>query len=265
MKYISLLFTCLFIVSCGNSKNASAMNKQTPLSGNYSIIAVGENALIDENLNIMFNLETNMVAGFSGCNQFSGSYSSTGSGLEFGPLASTRKMCRPEANKIEQHVLKALHETIRFSENNGVISFYNKEGAVLITMNKSETSNTEKMSDQKEYQVEYMAVSRGYYLMITYENKSISFQKDRTSKMQIKSLSETEITALNNKIADLNLEALETLEPPSKAHQYDGAAGATLKITKNGTNYRTPTFDAGNAPKAIEALVSELIAHTEKQ
>ncbi|TYB74891.1 MULTISPECIES: META domain-containing protein [Bizionia] len=265
MKYISFLFISLFMVSCGTCKNASAMSKQTPLSGNYIISAVGENALIDENLNIMFNLETNMVAGFSGCNQFSGSYSSTDSGLEFGLLASTRKMCRPEANTIEQSVLKALNETSRFSEENGVISFYNEEGTVLITMDKSETSDTEKMSDQKEFQVEYMAISRGYYLTINYENKSISFQKDRTSETQIKSLSETEITSIENKIAALNLETLETLEPPSKAHQYDGAAGATLKITKNGTDYRTPTFDAGKPPKAIEALVSELIAHTEKQ
>tara|TARA_R100001377_G_C3177533_1_gene105345 strand:+ start:232 stop:1029 length:798 start_codon:yes stop_codon:yes gene_type:complete len=265
MKYISLLVTCLFVISCGNAKEASAMTKQGPLTGTYIITTVGETALNSTDFLITFAIEKNMVSGYSGCNNFSGSYEYKGAALNFGPLASTRKMCRPETNKIEQSILKALNKTIRFTDENSIITLYNNEGKTLMTLEKPKPSVTKIAKEQKDYNATYTAISRGYYVMISYENNSISFQKDRNSKPQVLSLSETQIASLNAKIDTLELDRLENLEAPSKAHQYDGAAIAGLKIIQNGTNYQTPSFDAGNPPKVIEALVSELIMLTEKQ
>lgn len=264
MKYISLLFISLYMVSCGNTKDASAMNKQTPLTGNYNVTAIGDNTSFTEAVSINLNSEEHTVSGNSGCNIFNGSYTLDGSTLKFGALATTRKLCAPEANKLEQQVLNALNETARFSEENDSISFYNNEGTVLMTLGKSKTSNSKINQEQQTYQVEYTAITRGTFIMINYENNSLSFQKDRNAKKIVKALTQDEITSLNAKLAALDFNSLNTLEPPSKAHQYDGAAGATLKVTANGVTHQTPTFDHGNPPKTIEALVYELISLTEK-
>ena len=264
MKYISLFFTCLFICSCGNAKEASAMTTQTELAGNYNITSVYGNQLDSKDLLIRFSLEKKMISGFSRCNQFSGSYENKGAALNFSPLASTRKMCRPEANKTEQDILKALNETISFTENNQIITFYDLDNKVVMTLAKPEPSNSQVVDKQKDYKVEYTAISRGSYMLINYENSSIYFQKERNSKPQVKALSKSQIASLNAKIEALNLNELESLEPPSKAHQYDGAAIAGLKISTSSSNYQTPSFDAGNPPKTIEALVSELIGYIEK-
>lgn len=265
MKYISLLFTCLFLFSCGNGKEASAMSTQNILSGNYKILTLGNVSELPENLIISFSIEKKMVSGFSGCNQFSGSYDSENGSLNFGPLASTRKMCQPDVNTVEQKILKALNETKRFSEENDAILFFNNEGNVIMTLEKPQKSDTTKADNQKKYNAQYTAITRGTFISITYENNSISFQNAQNNKPQVKALSEAEIASLNAKIDELDMHSLSTLEAPSKAHQYDGAAVASLKITDKGTNYQTPSFDHGNPPQTIEALISELLALTEKQ
>lgn len=264
MKYISILFISLYMVSCGNSKDATAMNTLPQLNGDYKISMVGADSSFNEDVTIQFNRDEKTVSGNSGCNLFNGSYTSEGSKLEFGALATTRKMCHPEANTLEQKVLKALQNTKSYSISNNEISFYDEAHFTILKLENSDTTSAKITESQNDYQVEYSAVSRGMFMMISYENGTISFQKDREAKKQSKTLLKDEAASLDQKIAAINIESLQTLEPPSKAHQYDGAAGATLKITKNGTSHQTATFDHGNPPEALEALVSELIALTEK-
>ncbi len=265
MKYISLLISCFFIVSCGNAKNSTNSYQPEPLSGIYKISKVGETALSSADVVINFAIEKNTVSGFSGCNQFSGSYEYQGSSLNFGPLASTRKMCLPEANHLEKQITTALQNTKQYSETQKNILLYNQEGSIVMTLEKPLKSESEtKVGNLENYQLEYLAVSRGSFIMIRFENNSLSFQKDRNSKPQVLDLSETEVASLHSKVNKLNLNTFTSLEPPTKAHQYDGAAGATLKLTENDVTHQTPTFDHGNPPNAIEALVSELIALSEK-
>lgn len=48
------------------------------------------------------------LAGFAGCNQFSGSYTVTGGDLSLGPIASTKMGCEPPASAVEARYLAAL-------------------------------------------------------------------------------------------------------------------------------------------------------------
>lgn len=261
MKYISLLVLSLFLFACGNTKESTAMHQQKSLTEHYKISGMGNNNTLSEDLTLTFNLKTKIVSGFSGCNQFSGTFLVDGESITFGPLASTRKMCQPDTNTTEQHLLKALQETVRFSISNKTVSLYNSEGSAILILEETRTSET-KMTDNTST-VTYSAVSRGYFMIISYENNRIIFQNDRNSKPIVKMLTNLENASLSKKIADLDLNTLETLSPPSTAHQYDGAPGATLKISQVGDTYTTSTFDHGNPPAAIKALVSELLAHTE--
>lgn len=47
------------------------------------------------------------VTGYSGCNQFMGSFTETGGGLSFGPIAGTRRMCESVMDQ-EMTFLQAL-------------------------------------------------------------------------------------------------------------------------------------------------------------
>jgi len=54
--------------------------------------------------------DENQVRGFSGCNNFKGTYEIDGPNLRFGPLAGTRKACPGAMGELETEVLKALEE-----------------------------------------------------------------------------------------------------------------------------------------------------------
>jgi heat shock protein HslJ len=59
------------------------------------------------------------LAGYSGCNRFTGSFTQDGNTLTMGPLATTRMACPPEAMKREQQFL-ALLGKVRYAEGTGL-------------------------------------------------------------------------------------------------------------------------------------------------
>lgn len=75
------------------------------------------------------------VAGSAGCNRFTGTYSSEGEALSFGPLATTRKEC-PEPEKLkeqEKQFLAALGSvaTARFEGDR--LELHTKDGALAVS------------------------------------------------------------------------------------------------------------------------------------
>ena len=136
----------------------------------------------------------------------------------------------------------------------------NKEDLIFATKNQ-----TSKRIQGDDYSIVYNAITRGSYLSITIKEDSIVYQKERNSKPESRKFSPKEATNIFQKVAVLKVEELESLESPSAAHQYDGAAGATLTIIKNGKTYETQTFDHGNPNTKIEDLVHTILSMTEKQ
>ena len=110
-------------------------------------------------------------------------------------------------------------------------------------------------------EITYLAVSRGLYLSITIVNDSISF----TNNSQVKSeavyvIPQSEKEVLISLISDINEKSLPHLEAPSKMHQFDGAAIATLELTSTNNSYKTVAFDHGNPPKPIKAVVEKMLS-----
>lgn len=54
------------------------------------------------------------MRGNLGCNRVSGMAKVTDSTLTFGPLTTTRMMCKTPAMTLERHLLKALHGPVRY-------------------------------------------------------------------------------------------------------------------------------------------------------
>ncbi|SFC95865.1 META domain-containing protein [Algibacter lectus] len=130
MKILStLLFAMLVITSCGNKPNAEK------LSGEFHIISLDQNSELPENLTITFDAETKKISGFSGCNNFFGSFTVTDGVLQFGQMGSTRKMCAGDANKIETEMLQMLSKVNTFSFENDTLNL-KVDDAILLKAKK---------------------------------------------------------------------------------------------------------------------------------
>jgi heat shock protein HslJ len=223
-------------------------NTMQQLSGNYSVTKLINNDTLMITPDINFDASANRVSGFSGCNRFNGSYTIDGNNITFGPLASTKMMCREEANTIEHNMFDTLSQVNSFSLQNNVLTLF-KDKDVLLTA-----------KQDNSYIIEYTAVSRGVYQQVIVKDSIVSFQKNRTSKPISKTCNENEWNKITANIETIQLSSISKLEAPSKAHQYDGAALANLKITYQGKDYQTQTFDHGNPPNEIAPLVKEILS-----
>lgn len=70
------------------------------------------------------------ISGFAGCNTFQGTYTVAGSGLTFGPLASTRIGCQRPASAVEAEYLTALSGVAGWTLADGALQL---EGTVPMT------------------------------------------------------------------------------------------------------------------------------------
>lgn len=137
---------------------------------------------------------------------------------------------------------------------------------ILFTLfSANECVNKKNIADVQSdaYTIEYTSISRGTYLQVIATKKTISIYKERGAEPVTKHLTKEEWEQITNSLKSISLKNIESIEPPSKAHQYDGAPLANLQITTGDQVYKTRSFDHGNPPKEIAALVKEILSLAE--
>lgn len=253
MKIIVLFFFTIILNACGSTNTTSSLSDNTmnnnKLDGNYTIKSLESQDNLSQALTIIFDSTTNRVSGFSGCNTFTGNYTLNNNILQIGTLASTRKMCLENDNTLESKMLQTLGEINGFNIKDTTLTL-SQGDKKLITASKINNSKVA----QNNIKIEYKAHSRGAFSQIILDNKTVSVKNGRTTEPNVKTCSTEDWNAILEQVSELNLKALPTLEAPSKAHQYDGAALANFSITKDGETYSVPTFDAGNPNEEIKSL-----------
>lgn len=223
------------------------------LNGTYTINTLNGEDVSSFNLNIYFNDSTKQVSGFSGCNRFFGAYTIDNNTLNFSDLGTTRMFCSEEKNHLENNLLTAYGKAnVIFFTKNG-FSIYNKK-KLLLTASKD---------IEEVFNIEYIASSRGSYKQIIINNKTISTITKRGGKPVIKNCNTEDWNRIIKRLKPIKVENMSKLEPPSKDFQFDGAAMARLKITADGKDYETQSFDHGNPPKDIAELVKEILSISE--
>ncbi|MGI9291481.1 MAG: META domain-containing protein [Gammaproteobacteria bacterium] len=80
----------------------------------------------------------NRVSGATGCNNFSGQATLDDSSLDFGLLATTRKMCTPALNGQERVYLEALDIITAWQLNGNTLELTDAEDQVIITLTEAE-------------------------------------------------------------------------------------------------------------------------------
>lgn len=130
---------------------------------------------------------------------------------------------------------------------------------LLVTLFIASGCCSQKKADMKSTQIEYSALSRGYYKVITVQDKAVSVAKDRNAEPVKNNIDDAKWNQIVDAFSKVNLESLSTLKAPTDKRTYDGAAIGNLKVTKDGKTYETPGFDNGFPPKEIEKLVNLLV------
>lgn len=93
-----------------------------------------------DNLNIIFKSKEQRVAGFSGCNQFSGAYRRDGNELTLEKIAATMKACMDGMER-ERAFRKALGETTRFQTQGTTMTLLNADDDAILRFEASPGRN----------------------------------------------------------------------------------------------------------------------------
>lgn len=254
MKLIIIFLALFAIKTCenGNKKSHFQEDQIENINGSYFIKKITAHEFNNRQLTIDFNKENNLVSGFSGCNRFTGSYNLEKGVLKISPLATTRKLCHEEANTTEYKLLEYLSKVNSFSIKDTTLNLL-ADNIVLV---EAVLRNTQK----DDMTFIYSATSRGVYQKITINKKEIFIEKKRGEVVRPKSYNDTIWNTLLKIARSIDIKNLSTLEPPTKDHQFDGAALARLTIINNRTLYETKSFDHGNPPKEITTIVKEILS-----
>lgn len=256
MKFLYMLSLNLFtIVSCGNLNNTEHINTLDIISGTYHITDIAEFNALPENLTIAFDTITNRVSGFSGCNRFFGTFIIEGNTITFNKIASTKMFCKPEANQVESQILQWLEKVNSFSLKGNILKLNSDKNTLI--------KGVQNKDQEISASIVYYASSRRSYKFISVNKKTISLSEKRDVKLLRKPCDKAIWNNITSALKPIEIEDIPNLEPPSKRHQFDGAALARLKITFKGKTYETQPFDHGNPPEKIAVLVKEILSISE--
>ena len=78
------------------------------------------------------------VAGFGGCNSFTGRAELSGSAIKFGPLAATQRACAPQAMAEESMYFSALSKVRSAREENGQLVLLDDAGNELVRLKRGQ-------------------------------------------------------------------------------------------------------------------------------
>ena len=116
----------------------------------------------------------------------------------------------------------------------------------------------QKKADDISIKIEYKAYSRGFYQTIRVENQMVFVAKNREEKPMVAKLSTADWKSVILAVQELDLETLSQMKAPTEKRLFDGAAIASLKITKQGKLYESQSFDHGYPPAGIEKIVNKM-------
>jgi heat shock protein HslJ len=94
----------------------------------------GKNIVIVSNKmrpTLEFEIGKARANGFSGCNQFGGTYTARSSGLTFSSLVSTRKACESERMRLEAVYMQLLQTSKTFKLGDTVLLITSQGGSLL--------------------------------------------------------------------------------------------------------------------------------------
>ena len=117
---------------------------------------------------------------------------------------------------------------------------------------------------QEKIRISYEASTRGFYERTWATRDSVSFSTDRNFNEIVSSKCKIEVwDVLISLLDEIDVKSLSKLEAPTKMHQVDGAAMATLTVEINRKTSETTIFRHGHPPKVFSSLVKKVLSMKE--
>ena len=134
---------------------------------------------------------------------------------------------------------------------------------IFVSLVFADNSCSQSKINQDVISLEYSTQTRGAYKCIVINKKQVSTVNKHGAKPNNKTCSEDDWSKLITILKKVDVENIPNLKAPSEDRIFDGAAIANLKITYNGHVYESQSFDHGNPPKEIAALIKEILSISE--
>lgn len=115
-------------------------------------------------------------------------------------------------------------------------------------------------AEMRKANIEYTAVSRGFYLNINIQDEKLLIVRKRDENAREYTLTKNDWKAIADLYKKIQIEKLPTYKDPTQKRFYDGAAIANLRVTYDGETYETQGFDHGNPPVEIEKFVNKIVS-----
>jgi len=198
---------------------------------------------------LILDPEQKKVTGFSGCNNFFGSYELDGDSLEFGPAGSTRMACpEPEAGT-ETEVFKILDKTGRWRIKDNMLILLGDSG-ILARLSKEDTERGAKIKGtvwqwvQTQYNDDRKTVpaETGKYTILFKEDGTLAVRADCNQKGGTYSVTEEE-KRISIEITHSTMAACP--EGSLEDEFIRGLSAATIYFIKNGDLYMDLQYDSG--------------------
>lgn len=97
----------------GTDLSGCAGDPERLLAGDW-VVTTLEGMALPKGADVTLTFEAGRIAGLAACNRYSGSYTLTGEGLSFGPMAGTRMACPPPLMETESAVYAAFARITQF-------------------------------------------------------------------------------------------------------------------------------------------------------
>ena len=112
------------------------------------------------------------------------------------------------------------------------------------------------ISQNNELVITYQAFSRGSSIKIETDLDSIGYHNNNEyKKVELNYQHQKEI---KNLLSQINIVELGNLKIPSTKSYSDAALQASFKVISGEKTYKTQTFDHGNPPKKLKAIIEKL-------
>ena len=129
---LSILIFSMFFISCKETKPTLEKKIINVYSGNYEIKSLNTQQL-KRKLFFKIDSNENKISGKTDCNTYFGNYVVTNTHkLEIEPLGVTKMFCEDNVMEVESKLFKAFSDTNTFNFDNNMLTFFNKEGDLII-------------------------------------------------------------------------------------------------------------------------------------
>jgi len=130
---ISMLVFVLVACSAAGGLDATSWKLESYVGDTGTMVDVLPESVVT------LNFQADQVSGMASCNNYSGSYQTTGSEIKFGPLATTRKMCAQPLGIMEQEsaYLAALEAVTEYNLKANQLEMKDDQGEMILVFTRA--------------------------------------------------------------------------------------------------------------------------------